>query len=167
MACTVGAYRDGSRRVGAAGSGGANEGRSGPVPPRRRYAGGGRLHEGVDIIAAEGKLLYAVVDGTITKQYWDAPGALAGNGLRVAQDDGTYFTYLHMSGFAPGIAVGTKVKAGDVIGFVGNTGSSSTPHLHFEIHPGGGAAVNPYPYMKAIDDCSNTTPQYQSSFAPA
>ena len=129
--------------------------------------GGGRLHKGVDIIAAEGNLLYAVVDGTITKQYWDHPGALAGNGLRVAQDDGTYFTYLHLSAFAPGIEVGTKVKAGDVIGFVGNTGSSATPHLHFEIHPGGGAAVNPYPYVKAIDDCGNTTPQYQSSFAPA
>lgn len=129
--------------------------------------GNGRLHEGVDMIAAEGKLLYAVVDGTITKQYWDAPGASAGNGLRVAQDDGTYFTYLHMKGFAPGIKVGTKVKAGDVVGFVGNTGSSATPHLHFEIHPAGGGAVNPYPFVKAIDDCGNTTPQYQSSFAPA
>lgn len=126
---------------------------------------GGRVHEGVDLIASEGNLLYAVVDGTITKQYWDSPGALAGNGLRVAQDDGTYFTYLHMSGFAPGIEVGTKVKAGDVVGFVGNTGSSATPHLHFEIHPGGGAAVNPYPYIKAMDDCSNTTAQYQSSFS--
>ena len=129
--------------------------------------GSGRLHEGVDVIASEGSLLYAVVDGTITKQYWDSPGARAGNGLRVARDNGTYFTYLHMSDFAPGIEVGTKVKAGDVIGFVGNTGSSATPHLHFEIHPGGGAAVNPYPYLKEIDDCGNTTPQYQSSFAPA
>ncbi len=125
---------------------------------------GGRRHEGVDIIANEGKLLYAVVDGEISKQYWDTPGALSGNGLRVAQPNGTYFTYLHMSGFAPGITVGTQVKAGDVIGFVGNTGSSATAHLHFEIHPGGGAAVNPYPYVKPIDDCSNTTPQYQSSF---
>ena len=125
----------------------------------------GRRHEGVDIIAKEGNLLYAVVDGTISKQYWDQPGALSGNGLRVAQADGTYFTYLHMSGFAPGIAVGTKVKAGDVIGFVGNTGSSATAHLHFEVHPGGGAAVNPYPYVKAIDDCSNANPQYQSSFS--
>ncbi len=127
----------------------------------------GRVHEGVDIIASEGNLLYAVVDGTISKQYWDYPGALSGNGVRVAQDDGTYFTYLHMLDFAPGIEVGTKVKAGDVIGFVGNTGSSATPHLHFEIHPGGGAAVNPYPYVKAIDDCSNTTAQYQSSFEPS
>lgn len=126
--------------------------------------GGGRKHEGVDVIAPSGNLLYAVVDGHISKLYWDFPGALAGNGLRVAQDDGTYFTYLHMSSFAPGIEVGTEVKAGDVIGFVGNTGSSATPHLHFEIHPGGGAAVNPYPYVKAIDGCNNTTAQYQQSF---
>jgi len=129
--------------------------------------GGGRLHVGTDIIADEGKLLYAVVDGTISKMYWDQPGALAGNGVRVAQDDGTYFTYLHMQGFAPGIEVGTEVQAGDVIGWIGNTGSSATPHLHFEIHPGGGAAINPYPYLKAMDDCKNTTPQYQSSFAPS
>lgn len=127
--------------------------------------GGGRLHVGVDVIANEGNLLYAVVDGEISKLYWDRPGALAGNGLRVAQPDGTYFTYLHMASFAPGIELGTKVKAGDVIGFIGNTGSSATPHLHFEIHPGGGEAVNPYPFIKAIDGCKDTTPRYQSSFA--
>jgi peptidoglycan hydrolase-like protein with peptidoglycan-binding domain len=126
--------------------------------------GGGRLHEGVDIIANEGNLLYAVADGEITKLFWDQPGALAGNGFRLTQPNGTYYTYLHLSGFAPGVEVGTKVQAGDVIGFVGNTGSSATPHLHFEIHPGGGAAINPYPHVKAIDDCSNSTPQYQSSF---
>jgi len=126
--------------------------------------GGGRKHEGVDVIANEGNLLYAVTDGEITKFFWDQPGALAGNGLRLTQPNGTYFTYLHLSGFAPGVKVGTEVKAGDVIGFVGNTGSSATPHLHFEVHPGGGGAVNPYPYVKTIDDCSNTTPQYQSSF---
>lgn len=130
----------------------------------------GRLHVGVDIIAKEGQLLYAVVDGTISKQYWDYPGALAGNGLRLQHADGTYFTYLHMLDFAPGIEVGTKVEAGDVIGFIGNTGSSATAHLHFEIHPKGGEAINPYPYVKAIDDCKNTTPQYQQSYpgpAPA
>ncbi len=119
---------------------------------------GNRKHEGVDIIAAEGNLLYAVVDGTVSKQYWDYPGALAGNGLRVAQDDGTYFTYLHMSGFADGIGVDSVVKAGQVIGYVGNTGSSATPHLHFEIHPGGGAAINPYPVVKAVDACAVTAP---------
>jgi murein DD-endopeptidase MepM/ murein hydrolase activator NlpD len=126
---------------------------------------GGRTHEGVDIIANEGNLLYAVTDGEITKLFWDHPGALAGNGFRLTHASGTYYTYLHLLSFAPGIEVGTKVKAGDVIGFVGNTGSSATPHLHFEIHPGGGGPVNPYPYVKAIDGCANTTPQYQSSFS--
>ena len=91
-------------------------------------------------------------------------GRLSGNGLKLTAADGTYFVYLHLSGFAPGISVGTNVKAGDVIGFVGNTGSSATAHLHFEIHPWGGSAINPYPYVKAIDDCSNTTAQYQASF---
>ncbi len=124
--------------------------------------GSGRLHEGVDIIAPVGNLLYAVTDGTITTQYWDYPGRRSGNGLKLTGADGTYFLYLHLSGFAPGIGRGSKVKAGDVIGFVGNTGSSATAHLHFEIHPGGGGAINPYPYVKAINDCSNTTAQYQS-----
>jgi peptidoglycan hydrolase-like protein with peptidoglycan-binding domain len=121
--------------------------------------GGGRLHEGVDVIAARGKLLYAVVTGTVSKIYIDTPGSLAGNGLRIAQDNGTYFTYLHLDTFAAGIAVGTKVTAGQVIGTVGSTGNSATPHLHFEVHPGGGAAVNPYPLIKQIDACNVTAPR--------
>ncbi len=121
--------------------------------------GGGRLHEGLDVIAARGNLLYAVVSGTISKIYTDAPGLRSGNGLRIAQDNGTYFTYLHMDTFAEGIVLGTKVTAGQVIGTVGATGNAATPHLHFEVHPGGGAAVNPYPLIKPIDDCSNTTPR--------
>jgi peptidoglycan hydrolase-like protein with peptidoglycan-binding domain len=121
--------------------------------------GTGRTHQGTDVIAAEGKLLYAVVDGTVSKVYSDYPGSRAGNGLRVQQGDGTYFTYLHLSELAKGIGVGSKVKAGDVIGFVGNTGNSATPHLHFEVHPNGGAAINPYPLLKAMNDCSNTSAQ--------
>jgi murein DD-endopeptidase MepM/ murein hydrolase activator NlpD len=120
---------------------------------------GGRLHEGVDIIAAKGNLLYAVVSGRISKMYWDFPGALAGNGLRIQQPNGTYFTYLHMDTFADGIEVGAEVTAGQVIGTVGNTGNSATPHLHFEVHPGGGGAVNPYPMVKAIDACHVTQPR--------
>lgn len=121
--------------------------------------GGGRLHEGLDVIAARGNLLYAVVSGTISKIYTDAPGLRSGNGLRIAQDNGTYFTYLHMDTFAEGIALGSTVTAGQVIGTVGATGNAATPHLHFEVHPGGGAAVNPYPLVKPIDDCANTTPR--------
>ena len=119
---------------------------------------GGRVHLGVDIIASEGKLIYAVADGTITKVYTDRPGSLAGNGLRLTMDDGTYFFYAHLLSFAEGIEVGTKVVAGQVIGKNGNTGNSGTPHLHFEIHPDGGAAINPYPIVKAIDGCSVTEP---------
>jgi murein DD-endopeptidase MepM/ murein hydrolase activator NlpD len=115
--------------------------------------GGGRAHLGVDIIAAEGKLLYAVADGTITKVYADYPGSLAGNGVRLTMADGTYFFYAHMTGVADGIGVGTKVTAGQVIGAVGSTGNARTNHLHFEIHPQGGSAVNPYPLVKAIDGC--------------
>ncbi len=89
--------------------------------------GAGRLHEGVDIIAAKGKLLYAAVTGTISKMYYDAPGLRSGNGLRVQADNGTYFTYLHMDTFAEGIAVGTVVTAGQVVGTVGTTGNSATP----------------------------------------
>lgn len=129
--------------------------------------GGGRLHVGVDLIGAEGLYLYAVVDGTITKRFHDVPGGLSGNGLRLTAPDGTYFTYLHLLDVAPGIKIGTKVKAGDIIGFNGNTGNSATAHLHFEIHPGGGAAVNPYPYVRAIDACKDTSERFQTSYLPA
>jgi len=120
---------------------------------------GGRLHQGVDIVSARGNLLYAVVSGTISKVYTDRPGSLAGNGVRIAQDNGTYFTYLHMATFADGIKLGAKVRAGQVIGTVGSTGNAATPHLHFEVHPRGGAAVNPYPLVKPIDACNVTAPR--------
>ena len=123
---------------------------------------GGRLHLGVDVIAARGKLLYAVADGTITKIYRDAPGTLAGNGLRLTMADGTYFFYAHLDTFADGIAEGVAVTAGQVVGTVGATGNAGTAHLHFEVHPGGGAAVNPYPIIKAVDACHLTEPLVMS-----
>jgi murein DD-endopeptidase MepM/ murein hydrolase activator NlpD len=117
---------------------------------------GGRVHEGVDIIGKAGQWLYAVKDGTLTKKYLDSPGSLGGNGWRLTIADGTYFFYAHMSAFAPGLFVGSAVKAGQIIGQVGMTGDAPIPHLHFEVHPGGGASVNPTPYVKAVDGCKTS-----------
>lgn len=117
-----------------------------------------RLHLGVDILAKEGNLLYAVTDGTITKVYTVGTDKLAGNGIRLTMADGTYFFYGHMQKIADGISVGTKVKAGQVVGYNGKTGATNTPHLHIEVHPLGGAAIDPTPIMAAVDACSVTAP---------
>jgi murein DD-endopeptidase MepM/ murein hydrolase activator NlpD len=115
--------------------------------------GNGRVHLGVDIAAKEGNALYAVATGTVTKVYSPATDALAGNGLRITRADGTYFFYAHLSALAPGIGVGTAVTAGQLVGYVGRTGNAGVPHLHLEVHPGGGSAVNPYPIVKATGAC--------------
>ncbi len=133
------------------------QGRCGFTDTWHATRGGGRLHLGVDIIAPIGNLVYAAVDGTITKVYVDAPGSLSGNGVRLTMPDGTYFFYAHLNAVADGIGLGSKVKAGQILGTVGNTGTV-TPHLHFEVHPKGGAAVNPYPIVKAADACNQTAP---------
>ncbi|MGI9052250.1 MAG: M23 family metallopeptidase [Ilumatobacteraceae bacterium] len=114
---------------------------------------GGRVHLGVDIMAAQGNDLYAVVTGTVSKIYVDYVGSLAGNGLRIRQPDGTYFFYGHLLRLADGIVLGSTVTAGQLVGYVGQTGNAGTPHLHLEIHPQGGAAVNPYPIVHAIGGC--------------
>jgi peptidoglycan hydrolase-like protein with peptidoglycan-binding domain len=113
----------------------------------------GRVHLGVDIAAKEGNELYAVASGTVTKIYTVEKDPLTGNGLRITRPDGTYFFYGHLSAFPPGLAVGTAVTAGQVVGYVGRTGNAGMPHLHLEVHPGGGSAVNPYPIVKAIGAC--------------
>lgn len=116
---------------------------------------GGRLHIGVDIIGPKGLALYAVTDGTITKMY-GAESKLSGNALRLTAADATYFFYAHLDSFAPGITVGSAVRAGQIIGYMGATGNAGNSHLHFEVHPGGGEAVNPYPIIKAVDACHVT-----------
>ncbi len=129
---------------------------------------GGRVHEGVDIIAKAGQWVYAVKDGTLTKQYFNSPGSLSGDGWRLTGVDGTYFFYAHLSAFAPGLVVGSAVKAGQIIGQVGMTGNAPIPHLHFEIHPGGGASVNPTPIVRAVDGCKTTTvPAQPNGVVPA
>jgi len=117
-----------------------------------------RKHLGVDIIAKEGNLLYAVADGTITKLYTVGSDKLAGNGVRLTMADGTYFFYGHMQKIADGMTIGTKVKAGQVVGYLGKTGATNTPHLHLEVHPLGGAAIDPTPVIAVVDGCSVTAP---------
>lgn len=114
---------------------------------------GGRLHEGVDIIGARGLAIYAVADGVITRML--TGGTLSGNSIRLTIADGTYFFYAHLDGFAAGLTVGQTVRAGQIIGYLGSTGATSN-HLHFEVHPKGGAPVNPYPLVKAVDACNVT-----------
>ena len=117
---------------------------------------GGRLHIGVDIVGPKGLAIYAVTDGTITKMY-GAESKLSGNALRLTAADSTYFFYAHLDSFAPGITVGSVVKAGQIVGYLGASGNAGrNSHLHFEIHPGGGEAVNPYPVVKAVDACHVT-----------
>ena len=114
---------------------------------------GGRKHEGVDIIGARGLAIYAVADGVITKML--TGGSLSGNSIRLTIADGTYFFYAHLDGFAAGLSAGQSVRAGQIVGYLGATGATSN-HLHFEVHPQGGAAVNPYPIVKAVDACNVT-----------
>ena len=99
---------------------------------------GRRLHLGNDIFAARGTPVRAPVSGVVRH----ASGAVAGNAFYLAGDDGTTYYGAHLDTLRrPG-----RVEAGATIGTVGNSGNASTtpPHLHFGIQPGGGAPVNPY-----------------------
>ena len=111
------------------------------------------MHLGTDIAAAVGNEIYAVATGEISKIYVDAPDSLAGNGLRIRKPDNTEFFYAHLSALAPGIVLGTAVTAGQLVGYIGQTGNAGGPHLHLEVHPLGGEAVNPYPIIQAIGAC--------------
>jgi len=85
---------------------------------------GGRTHEGVDIMATLGQEIYAVANGTLTKQVFDgaANATLSGNAWTLKLPDGTYYFYAHLSAFATGLTVGSVVTSGQLIGYVGDTG---------------------------------------------
>ena len=102
---------------------------------------GGRTHEGVDMMSPSGTPLVAVVAGNVTMK----TNNLGGNVVWLVGDDGAKYYYAHLSAWEGG---SRSVSAGEVIGYVGSTGNTTANHLHFEIHPGGGLAVNPYPTVR-------------------
>ena len=109
-------------------------------------------HHGEDIFAPLGAPLLAVAEGTVFSVGWND---LGGYRLWLRDRQGNQFYYAHLSAFSPLAVDGNEVKAGDVIGFVGNTGDAQTTpyHLHFEIHPVGllplgyDGVVNAFPYL--------------------
>ncbi len=104
---------------------------------------GGRTHQGIDLIAAYGTPIVAVAPGNSRS----ASSVLGGLGVVVEHDSGGDWTfYAHLSSYG---AMG-HVSAGTVIGYVGSTGDTTVNHLHFEYHPNGGAAVDPYSALVAV-----------------
>jgi peptidoglycan LD-endopeptidase LytH len=104
---------------------------------------GGRSHEGVDMMSPAGTPLVAVESGTAQFK----TTSLGGNSIWVNGASGTRYFYAHLSAWE---GSSRSVTQGEVIGYVGATGNTNANHLHFEVHPGGGVAVNPYPYVRAV-----------------
>ena len=99
-----------------------------------------RPHLGVDYAAPTGTPVYAIADGTVTAKYWDSKGG--GNVLKLKHTNGYTSSYLHLSKYAKGINVGTRVSQGQTICYVGNTGTSTGPHLDFRVYKNG-KAIDP------------------------
>jgi murein DD-endopeptidase MepM/ murein hydrolase activator NlpD len=104
------------------------------------------LHQGLDIFAPKNAPALAVAVGRVTRI---VNGPVSGKAVYLTDAHGTYYFYGHLNGYAKDLQVGQEVRVGELIGYVGNTGNAlGTPaHIHFEIHPGGGSAVPPKPYL--------------------
>ena len=106
---------------------------------------GGRTHQGNDMFAAMGTPDVALIDGYAEHNLDD----LGGVGIMLHGKDGNVYYYAHLSAYE---GPSRLVKAGEVIGYVGDTGNAKggPPHTHFGIKPGGGAYVNPYPTLRVL-----------------
>jgi len=125
--------------------------------PRMTGTAFAHFHEGTDVFAPTGTPLVAIERGVLISVGSDV---LGGTKLWLVGATGTRYYYAHLSAFAPGVADGKPVQAGEVIGFVGSTGNAqgTSPHVHFEAHPDGGAAINPYPLLRIIDEAEKAEP---------
>ncbi|WP_455753244.1 M23 family metallopeptidase [Streptomyces coeruleorubidus] len=101
------------------------------------------LHSGIDFPVSYGTTVMAATDGTVRTQWNSAYG----NMMIVTAKDGTETWYCHLSTYT--VPSGTTVKAGDPIARSGNSGNSTGPHLHFEVRPAGGSAIDPLPWLRS------------------
>ncbi|AWB83656.1 M23 family metallopeptidase [Corynebacterium liangguodongii] len=102
----------------------------------------GAFHAGIDIANSIGTPILAVMDGKVIDS---GPAQGYGQWVRLQHEDGTITVYGHVDTLD--VAVGDQVKAGQKIAGMGNRGFSTGPHLHFEVHPGGNAPVDPVPWL--------------------
>jgi hypothetical protein len=152
----------------------------------------GHTHQGNDLMVGKLRPLLAVNDATVRRIFVDNGTATQGNMLVLRDGDGWEYWYLHINNdtpgtddglnppefaFAAGITAGASVKAGQVVAFAGDSGDAETAgsHLHFEIHPAGAAAVDPYPTLRLAQGLrfgnfcafdSNPAPAPKTSSAP-
>jgi murein DD-endopeptidase MepM/ murein hydrolase activator NlpD len=110
-----------------------------------RFSGTFHLHQGNDIVAVAGTPVRAPADGVLRQ----SADPLGGTTVYVTEADGTFYYMAHLSAYAANQTSGQPVKVGEVVGFVGNSGDAINggAHLHFEIHPKGGAATDPKAFL--------------------
>jgi murein DD-endopeptidase MepM/ murein hydrolase activator NlpD len=104
----------------------------------------GRMHKGIDIAGPIGTPIIAAADGTVTVAGWSSG---YGKLIELRHSDGTTTRYGHNSQLS--VSVGQIVRQGQQVAEMGSTGHSTGSHVHFEIHPSGGSAVNPIAYLPA------------------
>lgn len=134
----------------------------------RGGAGCPRRHQGTDLLGVKLQPLLAATDGVVRRVLVDR--GISGNGIEITDAEGGTYVYYHLNNDWPlgwpgdlgppfkwavpaGLTEGTPVRAGQVIGFLGDSGNAEgTPHLHFELHRPDGTPVNPFPSLRAAED---------------
>jgi murein DD-endopeptidase MepM/ murein hydrolase activator NlpD len=125
-----------------------------------RYTPKPHLHHGLDIFADFGTPIRSPDRGVVTSF---SEGGAGGIAVWVRGSDGTSYYFAHLLERAEDLSVGQRVSIGTVLGYVGDTGNAQggAPHLHFEVHPGGGAAVPPKPAVDAwLEEAEEIAPKW-------